>query len=196
MIKNSDTSFGIVNIAIHWITALLVFGLFGVGLWMVDLSYYSEWYRTAPDLHKSFGLTLLALTLFRIIWKLINPSPKPLSSNKLETIAGKLAHFAIYALLLTIMVSGYLISTADGRGIEWFWLFEVASLGEFVPNQEDIAGDIHEWAAYILIGLVVVHIIAALKHHFIDKDKTLVRMMKVQKEYQEMMVKMMEIILL
>lgn len=185
MIKNSDTSFGIVNIAIHWITALLVFGLFGVGLWMVDLSYYSEWYRTAPDLHKSFGLTLLALTLFRIIWKLINPSPKALSSNKLETIAGKLAHFGIYALLLTIMVSGYLISTADGRGIEWFWLFEVASLGEFVPNQEDIAGDIHEWAAYILIGLVVVHIIAALKHHFIDKDKTLVRMVKVQKEEQQ-----------
>ena len=185
MIKNSDTSFGIVNIAIHWITALLVFGLFGVGLWMVDLSYYSEWYRTAPDLHKSFGLTLLALTLFRIIWKLINPSPKALSSNKLETIAGKFAHFAIYALLLTIMVSGYLISTADGRGIEWFGLFEVASLGEFVPNQEDIAGDIHEWAAYILIGLVVVHIIAALKHHFIDKDKTLVRMVKVQTEEQQ-----------
>lgn len=180
--KNSDTSFGIVNIVIHWVTALLVFGLFGVGLWMVDLSYYSEWYRTAPDLHKSFGLTLLALTLFRIVWKLANPSPKTLSSNKLETIAGKLAHFGIYALLLTIMVSGYLISTADGRGIEWFWLFEVASLGEFVPNQEDIAGDIHEWAAYILIGLVAVHMIAALKHHFIDKDKTLVRMLKVQKE--------------
>lgn len=182
MIKNSDTTFGIVNIAIHWITALFVFGLFGVGLWMVDLSYYSEWYRTAPDLHKSFGLTLLALTLFRVLWKLINPSPKPLSSNKLETISGKLAHFAIYALLFTIMISGYLISTADGRGIEWFWLFEVASLGEFVPNQEDIAGDIHEWAAYILIGLVVVHMIAALKHHFIDKDKTLIRMIKVQKE--------------
>ena len=182
MIKNSSTSFGIVNIVIHWVTALFVFGLFGVGLWMVDLNYYSEWYRTAPDLHKSFGLTLLALTLFRIIWKLVNISPKPLSTNKLENILGNLAHLGIYALLLTIMISGYLISTADGRGIEWFGLFEVASLGEFVPNQEDIAGDIHEWAAYILIGLVVVHIIAALKHHFIDKDKTLVRMMKVQKE--------------
>ncbi len=182
VIKNSSTSFGIVNIVIHWVTALFVFGLFGVGLWMVDLNYYSEWYRTAPDLHKSFGLTLLALTLFRIIWKLVNTSPKPLSSNKLENILGNLAHIGIYALLLTIMISGYLISTADGRGIEWFGLFEVASLGEFVPNQEDIAGDIHEWAAYILIGLVVVHSIAALKHHFIDKDKTLVRMMKVQKE--------------
>lgn len=178
MLKNTRESFGLIHIFIHWVTALVVFGLFGLGLWMVDLNYYSEWYRTAPSLHKSIGLTLFALTVFRVVWKFTNPSPVALSSNKLEKRLGKLAHFAIYLLLFTIMISGFLISTADGRGIEWFGLFEIISLGEFVPNQEDIAGEVHEWAAFLLIGLVCFHFLAAIKHHFIDKDNTLKRIVK------------------
>ena len=176
MYKNSERKYGVIQILIHWITALLVFGLFGLGLWMMDLNYYSEWYRTAPDLHKSIGLTLLALTIFRVIWKLINPTPKPLSDNQIENKLAKLAHFALYALMFAIMVSGYLISTADGRGIEWFGLFEIPSIGEFIDQQEDVAGEIHEVLAFTLIGLAVFHALAAFKHHFIDKDKTLSRM--------------------
>lgn len=178
MLKNTVQGFGLVQIIIHWLSAIAVFGLFFVGIWMVDLSYYSEWYRTAPDLHKSVGLTLLALTLVRLAWVLLNPKPIPLADSKLEQTAGSLGHKALYVLLLVIMVSGYLISTADGRGIEVFGLFEVPSLGEFIENQEDVAGDIHEWGAYILMGVVAVHILAALKHHFFNKDRTLIRMIK------------------
>ncbi|QTH63728.1 cytochrome b [Psychrosphaera ytuae] len=178
MLKNTEHQFGLIQIIIHWLSAIAVFGLFFVGIWMVDLSYYSEWYRTAPDLHKSVGLTLLALTLFRVFWVLINPKPQALAESKLEQSAGKLGHSALYILLLVIMVSGYLISTADGRGIEVFGLFEVPSLGEFIENQEDVAGDIHEWGAYILMGVVALHIVAALKHHFLNKDRTLIRMIK------------------
>ena len=178
MLKNTNENFGWLHIVIHWISALAVFGLFGVGIWMVDLNYYSEWYRTAPDLHKSVGLTLLALTIFRLIWIALSPSPKSLSNNQLEKAGAKAGHIALYVLLIAIMVSGYLISTADGRGIEWFGLFEVPGLGEFVENQEDIAGLIHEWLAYGLMGVVLIHALAAFKHHFINKDKTLVRMLK------------------
>lgn len=178
MLRNSSTSFGWIHIAIHWLSAVAVFGLFAVGWWMVELDYYSEWYRTAPELHKSVGLTLLALTLFRIYWKLSNPKPVELAEKELEKQAGKTAHFILYALLLVIMISGYLISTADGRGIEWFGLFTVPSLGEFINNQEDFAGAIHKWAAYIIMGLVLVHALAAIKHHFIEKNDTLKRMIK------------------
>ena len=178
MLKNSDTNFGWIHIIVHWVSAVAVIGLFAVGYWMVDLNYYSEWYRTAPDLHKSFGLTLFALTLFRLGWLVASPTPSSLSTKPIEKHAAKAGHITLYLLLIAIMVSGYMISTADGRGIEWFGLFEVPGFGEIVENQEDIAGKIHEWLAYGLIGVAIVHALAALKHHFVDKDKTLVRMLK------------------
>lgn len=76
-----------------------------------------------------------------------------------------------------MIISGYLISTADERPIEVFGWFSVPSFGSFIDNQEDIAGTIHEWLAYVLIALASVHALAALKHHFIDKDNTLKRML-------------------
>lgn len=176
MIKNTDNSYGSVSIIIHWLSALTIFGLFGVGFWMVDLSYYSEWYRTAPHYHKSVGLLLLAVTIFRIIWKVVTPSPKIIAKKRIESIAAHAGHGILYVLLLVILVSGYLISTADGRAIDVFNWFAVPSLGELFANQEDIAGEIHEYAAYTIMGFAVLHILAALKHHVVDKDATLTRM--------------------
>lgn len=75
-----------------------------------------------------------------------------------------------------IMISGYLISTADDRGIEVFMFFVVPGFGSFFENQEDIAGLVHQWLAYILIALSLLHAMAAVKHHVIDKDNTLNRM--------------------
>ena len=75
------------------------------------------------------------------------------------------------------MMSGYLISTADERGISVFGLFEVPGFGSLIDNQEDLAGVVHKYAAYLVIGLTLLHAAAALKHHFIDKDETLTRML-------------------
>jgi cytochrome b561 len=82
----------------------------------------------------------------------------------------------LYLLLFFIVVTGYLISTADNRGIEVFNWFVVPGFGEFFDHQADRAGLVHEWLAYSLIGLVLLHALGALKHHFIDKDATLKRM--------------------
>lgn len=178
MYKNTKQSYGVVSIAIHWLSAIAVIGLFALGYWMVDLNYYSEWYRTGPHIHKSIGLLLLALTLFRLVWKSLNDTPTALTDNKAEAKLGSMAHMALYFLLLLVMISGYLISTADGRGIEVFTWFTVPSAGELFTDQEDVAGLIHEYAAYAIIGLVLLHAVAALKHHFIDRDNTLTRMLK------------------
>ncbi|NVK24296.1 MAG: cytochrome b [Gammaproteobacteria bacterium] len=176
MLKNSNNNFGLVSKTVHWLSAVMLLSLFAVGFWMVDLSYYSEWYRVAPYYHKAFGLTLLALTIFRLVWKLATPQPEIIANNKAEKTIAKLGHAALYLFMFVIMISGYLISTADGRGIELFNIFTVPSLGEFIENQEDVAGVIHEYAAYTIMFLIVGHIAAALKHHFIDKDDTLKRM--------------------
>ena len=178
--ENVTKNHSLITRILHWLSAITIFGLFGVGLWMVDLTYYSEWYQTAPYWHKSVGLTLAAVTVFRLVWKHLTVQPL-IEGKSYEVIAAKIAHAIIYALLLILFTSGYLISTADGRGIAVFDWFTLPSMGELFSNQPDIAGTVHYYAAYALIGLVVVHVAAALKHHFINKDNTLRKMIGVSK---------------
>ena len=182
MLLNTKSSYGLIAILLHWLSAFTVIGLFAVGFWMVDLTYYSEWYKTAPYLHKSIGLLLLFATFFRILWRLFTAKPESLTTHKSwEVKSSHVAHFVLYLLLVLIMLSGYLISTADDRGIWVFDWFEIPSLGAIIDDQAEVAGVIHQYAAYSLIGLVVLHAAGALKHHFIDKDSTLVRILKFNK---------------
>ena len=177
-LRNSPSRYGLVSIVLHWGVALAVFGLFGLGLWMVGLDYYSSWRHTAPDLHKSIGLTLLAIMLGRVLWRFISPPPPaPANHGALTRVAAKLGHLALYVGLFAVMIAGYLISTADGVGIPVFGLFEVPALVSDLPDQADLAGVIHLWLAWGLVIFAVLHALAALKHHFIDRDATLIRML-------------------
>ncbi len=178
MVKNSETEYGAVAKVLHWLVALLVIGLFAVGVWMVELGYYDDWYHDAPYYHKSVGITLAVLLVFRIVWRWKKGVPKALDTqSQLEKRLGKVTHFILYVMMIALVLSGYFISTADGRGIEVFGIFSVPSSGELIANQEDIAGQFHKWLAYLLIALVAVHLIAALKHHLVDKDETLKRIL-------------------
>ena len=76
-LRNSPTAYGAPALLIHWLSALMAFGLFGLGLWMTELTYYDPWYRKAPELHKGIGLLLFALTGLRLAWALLNPRPAP-----------------------------------------------------------------------------------------------------------------------
>ncbi|MEL7479132.1 MAG: cytochrome b [Pseudomonadota bacterium] len=174
--KNTTQSYGWVAKSLHWVSAVVVVGMFASGWWMVELNYYSDWYRTAPFIHKSVGVLLLILTLARLCWKVNNMSPDAVG-NAVEQFMAKAAHTVLYLLIVVICISGYLISTADGRGIEVFNWFVLPSFGELFSQQADTAGVIHKYSAYGLMGLVLLHALAALKHHFIDKDNTLKRML-------------------
>ncbi|GIZ10929.1 cytochrome b [Pseudomonas sp. NCCP-436] len=175
--RNTPARYGLVSITLHWLAALAVFGLFALGYWMVGLSYYDPWRQTAPDLHKSIGLLLFALMLLRVLWRLFNPTPMALASHgRLTRLASKLGHGVLYLGLFGVMISGYLISTADGRGIEVFGLFSVPATVTDIPRQEDIAGAVHQYLAWGLVILAGLHALAAFKHHFFDRDNTLLRM--------------------
>ena len=100
------------------------------------------------------------------------------SHSALEIRLASITHLAMYGLITLICVSGYLISTAKGKGIEFFGWFEVPALLTPIENQADLAGLVHLWLAYMLAGFVVLHAAGALKHHFIDKDNTLKRMLR------------------
>lgn len=175
--RNTSRNYGLTSILLHWIGALAVFGLFGLGLWMVGLNYYSSWYRTAPDIHKGIGVLLFMLMLIRLLWRLVSAGPAPLAAHGAATrLATRLGHGLLYLGIFAVMVSGYLISTADGRPISVFGWFQVPATLTSIPNQEDLAGLIHEYLAWALVILAALHGLAALKHHFIDRDQTLLRM--------------------
>jgi len=177
-LKNTQKTYGIIHKLIHWVVAISTIALFALGLWMVQLGYYDDWYQLAPHYHVSIGLLLTLTMLFRILWRNINIiPPPPLSHKPLERKAAHWVHIFIYGLLFCIFISGYLIPTADNRGIDIFNWFTLPALGELFNNQEDISGNIHLWSAYILIALVSIHALAAVKHHFVDKDNTLKRML-------------------
>jgi len=181
MLKNSSTAYGWLAIALHWFMAIVIFSLFGLGLYMVELTYYDAWYKGSLDLHKSGGALLAIVLLVRIFWRIVNVTPKNADENatKLEIKAAHYAHLLLYILVAILMFTGYLISTADGRAIDMFGLVSIPALPFSFENQEDIAGTIHEFLAWTLILLSAGHGLAALKHHFINKNNTLTRMLKV-----------------
>ncbi len=176
-LKNTPLGYGWIAILLHWTMALAIFAMFGLGLYMVELTYYDAWYKGSLDLHKSAGILIAFLWLTRVCWRLLNPTPKPLSEKPLENKAAHIAHLGLYTVMVALFISGYLISTADGLAITVFGLFDVPAT--LTGNEQaDLAGEIHEWLAWSLIALATLHGLAALKHHFIDKDKTLVRMVR------------------
>jgi len=175
---NSPSTYGLLHIALHWLSALLVFGLFGLGLWMVDLTYYDTWYRQAPLLHKGFGVILTIFTLLRLLHLALYGKPRALANHKFwEQLSAKIGHVLLYLLLCALPISGYLISTADGRALSVFDAFSIPAVFADGVISEDLAGQVHEILAYSLIVLATLHALAALKHQFIDKDSTLKRML-------------------
>ena len=125
---NTTEDYGGLSIAIHWLSVVVIVGLFALGLWMVTLDYYHAWYRQEPDMHRSIGVLFLGLT-------------------------------------------------GDQRPIMVFDWFAVPATVTAIPGQADAAGVVHEYLAYTLIGLALLHMLAALKHHVVDRDGTLRRML-------------------
>lgn len=176
--RNQQTHYGVISISLHWLLTVALISMFAVGTWMVDLTYYSEWYHRAPELHKAAGVMVVALMILRLLWRWNNPKPTPLAKVAWQNSLAENVHRLFYLLVLLLAVSGYLISTAKGQGIEVFGLFTLPALDWQFELQADRAGLMHKYLAWSLIGLVVLHSGAALKHHFIDQDRTLKRMLK------------------
>jgi cytochrome b561 len=176
MWRNTRSGWGLVSILLHWLSAVTLIGLFILGWWMTGLGYFDAWYNLAPWWHRSIGMLLLFATLARLVWRFLQPTPAA-QGSRLERLAAHLGHIALYGLLLVVMVSGYLISTARGRGISVFNVFEVPALISGLPNQASIAGEIHWYSALALMLLAGGHALAALKHHLIDRHDTLIRML-------------------
>ncbi len=178
MIRDTSNGFGIISILFHWLGAILTLTLFGVGFYLTSYGYYSPNALKIAHFHYALGILLSGLIVVRILWRLSSKSPASLTSSLVARISIAASKLLLYVLLLAIVVSGYFICTSEGQSIDVFGMFQVPSVLLLEIEQLNIAGLSHKYLSWILIGVVVVHALAALTHHFFLKDRTLVRMFK------------------
>ncbi|GAB2495811.1 cytochrome b [Arenimonas alkanexedens] len=183
-IRNSDQAWGAVSLGIHWLTVAMVLGLIAVGLLMQELSFSST-KATLYSLHKTFGLTVLGLTVMRLLWRLYAGAPAPVPGTpRWQSAIASVTHGVLYLILLAMPISGWLYHSASGyppRNLSWFGLFKLPSLSDRDEPLRDAALAAHEWLFIALAVIVTVHALAALKHHYIDRDRTLARMLPLAK---------------
>jgi len=178
MLRNSPSAYGLVAVFLHWVMALLIFGLFGLGLWMVELDYYDSWYHDAPDLHKSLGLLVAFLWLIRVLWRYLEQQPEAEANYSYWEHKLALAMHRLFYVLIALMIgAGYLISTAEDAGVSFFGLFEMPALITAFEEQADVAGWIHWALAWLIILCAFLHSAAALRHHLYNRDRTLLKML-------------------
>ena len=183
-LRDTSSGYGLVSRLQHWLMALAIFFLFGLGAWMVTLDYYSPYYKSGPDLHRSLGIIVAIALAFRFGWRLMNVHPSVEELSPIERAGAKFLHWGFYPLILAVAVSGYLISTSEGRPVDVFGLFSVPSV-VVSKGLSDTSGYIHKILAYVTVGLAVVHAAAAFKHHFVDRNSILKRMWSGSPETKE-----------
>lgn len=175
-IRNSAERYGWAAKGLHWLTALAVAAMFPIAWWM-DALPMGLAKLEAYGWHKSLGMTILAVTLLRLSWRLANPQPRYLGDSGWQRRAATLAHWLLYACLIAMPVLGWLMSAAANTPVNLFGL--VVLPNPIAPDRALAAlfEEVHGTLAYGLLALVALHVAAALKHHFRDRDATLRRML-------------------
>lgn len=177
-LTNTKDHYGLISILLHWSVALLTIGLFVLGLWMVDLGYYDDWYYQSPWWHKGLGFIVFLLVVLRWIWRPFAGKPTAISSTPIwQQWTAKAAHQLMNIAIVLLAITGYLIVTAKGEPLGIFDWFNIPAISKLTVETSDLVSKLHLWSAYFIIALASLHALAALKHHFINKDATLRRML-------------------
>ncbi|MEM6495169.1 MAG: cytochrome b [Pseudomonadota bacterium] len=180
-----------VAIALHWLIAISILGLLITGTWMVDAIKVPDTQALAFEtyqFHKSLGLTVLVLTVVRLGWRLINrPPPLPEHMTRRARIGAHVAHCAFYILMIGMPLSGWAMVSASPFGLPTivFGWFEWPHIQFLAQSDNKIAIEArlklaHLYAGYTFIALIVLHVAAALKHQFVDRDQLLKRMLPIR----------------
>ena len=166
-----------VAIVLHWLIGLMILTSLSVGLYMVDLSLSPTKLRLY-SWHKWAGVTIFMLVLIRCWWRLSHtPPPLPDTMPHWQRIAANASHTLLYALMIVIPLSGWLMSSAKGFQTVYFGVLPLPDLLQKNKELGDTLALVHKTLNFTMIGVVILHAGAALKHHFIDKDDILRRML-------------------
>lgn len=176
-LMNSERAYGAVSQALHWLVAALVVMQF-VWAWRIQQLGLGRQRFELVNEHKSFGLTILALLVLRLLWRYISPPPPfPAGMPRWERCAAAITHGVLYALLAALPLVGWAMSSAAGYGASWFGLIHLPDLVAQDQDLMDRLQRLHALLAWALVLLVAGHVLAALRHHFLKKDEVLRRML-------------------
>lgn len=177
-LRNTTTKFGSIAKFFHWTIAFLVIALLCVGVSFQFIEKY-PFFGTVMQIHKSTGMTLFLLLVLNSIWYFINPRPLlPNSMPAWEKIAARLTHRLLYLSTLLMPLSGMIMAQSEGYPLVFWWWIHFTLPGVPVnAHWGQVMSESHKVLAWIIAGLVFLHILAALKHHFFDKDDVLKRML-------------------
>lgn len=175
--RSSPTRYGAVAQALHWLIAALIVTQFVLANLADDLPVGAHKLALLAR-HKSFGMTVLMLTILRLLWRLKNPPPGlPAGMTPLERMLARTAHMAFYVLLFAMPLTGWLMSSAKNYSVSWFGLFTWPNLIGKSEPAFDLLRSTHDILSGVLFAIAVLHVLAALKHHFWNKDDVLLRML-------------------
>ena len=176
-LKNTADRWGPVSQLLHWSIAALVIAIATIGLLMGDLPNTPRKIEVYA-LHKSLGLTLFALVLIRLAWRVYAGAPRPALDQPLwQRRLAALTHATLYTLLLAMPLTGWLLNAWGGYPLQWFGLFNLPRLFTRDQDLHELAGSLHEAGFWLLLVLVLMHVGAALYHHLFLHDTTLARML-------------------
>jgi cytochrome b561 len=168
------TRYDLVAIVLHWSIALLILAAFLLGLTVDD--FPKAWNATVVNIHALIGLAVLALTMVRVVWRMGHkPPPLPRSSNPLLEKSSKAVHLLLYFMMILVPVIGIPTLFYRGRGIN-FGFFQIPPLLPRVPELFRPLTELHELSAYALLTLGVGHVLAALYHQIVLRDRLMWRM--------------------
>jgi cytochrome b561 len=176
-IRNTTVRWGSLAQLLHWVIVALIITQFVLAnlegdlpLGMAKLAMLAR--------HKSVGITILALAIIRLIWRWTNPTPElPNTLRPYERVLAKFTHFMLYALLIAMPITGWIMSSARKFPVSWFSLIQLPDLVAPSRPLYEAMHETHEILAWTLVGVAVLHAAAAIKHHFILKDDVLRRML-------------------
>ncbi|MFZ3290476.1 MAG: cytochrome b [Telluria sp.] len=165
-------------VLLHWLIALLVIAGFSMGLVMTDIPGITPTKLKYYSWHKWIGVTVLALAALRLLWRARHaPPPYPASMQGWEKSAAHGLHALLYVLIFAVPLSGYFYTLAAGVPVVYLGLFQLPVLIEPNPALKPVLKQVHFWLTMLLAGAVAVHVAAALKHQFIDRDGVFKRML-------------------
>ena len=178
-IENTRERYGSVAVALHWLVAVLVAGLLALGLYMARLpdAGFDRKKIVLIVSHKEYGVLVLLLVAARIAWRWLEPLPDLEAAPDWQKIAARFVHLWLYALLLALPITGWIMSSAAATPVSFFGL---GYLPDLLPRDDYLFRAfiaIHKWLAYALIALLAAHVGAALWHHFVQRDRTLRKML-------------------
>jgi cytochrome b561 len=175
MSAGAMNSYSRTAIVLHWLAVVLIVANFALGPWMVDLPISPQKLRLY-GWHKWIGITVFLVALARIVWRQAHPPPPPVAMPEWQRRAASATHGLLYALMLAIPLSGWVYSSATGVQVVYLG---VVPLPDLVGKDKTLAAilrAVHATLNFSLAALVFLHVGAALKHHFIERDGVLARM--------------------